>query len=278
MSAKPAQVDLSGVYAKLDWAERHIDLFRQTVESFQARDPAPFGFRTEEHARTDGSIEYELYAIVREQPPRELALIAGDVAHNVRSALDHLVYLLSSRKAQRSNKTQFPIFTDECRFKVLGVAMIESIKGPERTLIENVQPFAAFPDPENSPLAILNRLSNIDKHRLPLPTVAAAKERGTWLSTDNADCRFTFFARGAVEHEERIVAFTATPQDSARPMHVEPQSGLQVQLNEKGWVNEMDALDLLRMIHQHVRHVVIGRWWEYRNMPMTLAQLHQDTP
>jgi hypothetical protein len=60
-------------------------------------------------------------------------------------------------------------------------------------------------------------------------------------------------------------------------MAVHPQSGLQVQLSEKGWVNEMDALDLLRMIHQHVRHTVIGRWWEYGNMPMTLAQLHPGT-
>jgi integrase len=143
MSVKPRAVDLSDVFAKLDWAERHIETFRQTVEDFEARKPAPFGFRTEKQPRADGSVEYELYAIVRKPPPRELALIAGDVAHNVRSALDHLVYALSLAKAQRSGKTQFPIFTDECRFKVLGVPMIESIKGPERTLIENVQPFAA---------------------------------------------------------------------------------------------------------------------------------------
>jgi hypothetical protein len=269
---QPANVDLTGVIAKLDWAERHIETFRQTVEHFEARKPATFGFRTEKHPRADGSVEYELYAIIRKPPPRELALIAGDVAHNVRSALDHLVYVLSSRTAQRSGKTQFPIFTDECRFKVLGVPKIESIRGPERTLIENVQPFAAAVDPANDPLAILNRLSNIDKHRLPLTTVAAAKEQDTWISSDNADCHFTFVARGGVEHDERIVAFTATPQDTSRPMVVHPQSGLQVQLSEKGWVNEMEALSLLRMIYEYARFTVIEHWFKGGYMPPTLAE------
>jgi hypothetical protein len=272
MSVTPSKVDLSDVRLKLDWAAKHIETFRQTIESFQERNPPPFGFRAEEHPQTDGSVEHELYAIVREQPPRELALIIGDVVHNVRSALDHLVYALSSRKAQRSGNTQFPIFTDECRFKVKGVPMIESIKGPERTLIENVQPFAASDQPKNDPLAILNRLSNLDKHRLPVTTIAAMETRSTWISSDNADCQLTFVDAGAVEHDQKIVAFTAKPHDQLKPMNVVPQADLRVQISEKGLIYNISALDVLRMIHHHAAHDVIGMWFDYGHIPPTLAE------
>ena len=97
-------------------------------------------------------------------------------------------------------------------------------------------------------------------------------------SHDNAEVKFTFIARGAVEDGERIVAFTARPQDPALPMIVQPQSGLHVRLNEKGWVNEMDAEQLLRMIHHHVRHTVIGRWFEFGHMPTTLAVSESSLP
>lgn len=274
MSMSPTKVDLGGVLAKLDWAAQHIEMFRQTVEAFERRNPAPLGFRAEEQAHPDGSVDWVLHAVIREPLPSELPLIVGDVIHNVRSALDHLVYALSSPKAQRSDRTQFPIFTDAAKFKTRGIPMIESIKGPERTLIENVQPFAATPVPENDPLAILNSLSNLDKHRLPVTTVAATKEEDTWVGTDNADLRFTFIAPGAVQHDDRIVAFMARPQDPSKPMSVHPQSGLQVRISGEGLlINEMAALDVLEMIHHHARHSVIGMWFEYGAMLKTLAQL-----
>src|SRR4051812_34434171 len=100
MNAAPGQADLVNVRLKLDWAAKHIEVFRQAFESFMHRKPAPFAFRQEERRQADGSVNYELYAIIREPPPQELALIIGDVAHNVRSALDHFVFALSSRRAQ----------------------------------------------------------------------------------------------------------------------------------------------------------------------------------
>jgi hypothetical protein len=274
MLAKPTEIDLTTVIAKLDWAEKHVDAFRLAGEAFAQRDPTPFGMRHESSRNPDGSEDYRLYAVVRERPPLDFALIIGDVAHNVRSALDHLVYALSSRQAQRSGKTQFPIFTDECRFKVLGIPMIASLKRPERTLIERVQPFAAVV-PDDDPLAILNRLSNLDKHRLPVTVGAATGDTSTWIGTDNANCQYKHIAHGAVAHDELVVAFTASPVDPSRPMAVDAHSVLQVQIKDKnddGRINGMAALDVLRMIHGHARHTVIEHWFTYGNMPVTLAQ------
>jgi hypothetical protein len=73
---------------------------------------------------------------------------------------------------------------------------------------------------------------------------------------------------GPVEHDAKIVAFTATPKDPTKNMHVHPQSGLQIQIRDTGIVGfDIEALDLIRMLHGHVRHAVIGRWFEYGLLP-----------
>src|SRR4051812_23942073 len=107
-----AKPELSGVRLKLDRAQTHIDVLRDKTSAFRERKPAPFGFRTETTTKADELVEYVLYAVVREEPPRSLGPVIGDVLHNLRSALDHLVYELSTARARRSSNTQFPIFTD----------------------------------------------------------------------------------------------------------------------------------------------------------------------
>jgi hypothetical protein len=96
--------------------------------------------------------------------------------------------------------------------------MLEGIKGDERTLIERVQPYAATNIPSDDPLAILRKLSNRDKHRLLVPMIAALRETGSWVASDNAEIRFTYLARGPVEDDTKIVSFTATPEDPSKDM------------------------------------------------------------
>jgi hypothetical protein len=111
-----------------------------TCRLLRKRNPPPFGFRTEETLRPDKSIKYYLYAIIQEESLRELSLPVGDAIQNIRSALDHLIYELATPRGRRSRRLQFPIFTDECGFKVLSPPLIQSITGDERTLIERVEP------------------------------------------------------------------------------------------------------------------------------------------
>lgn len=267
-------LDLSGVLLKLERAEAHIEEVRQKTVAFREGNPPPFGFRSDETPRPDKSIDYVLYAVIREPPLRALAPIIGDAIHNIRSALDHLVYELAPRRARKARKSQFPIFTDECEFKVRSPPMIKGITGDERTLIERVQPYIASNPPRHDPLAILNKLSNLDKHRLLVPIIAAVSTRDTWVASDNADIRWTHLKVGPVEHDAKIVAFTASPQDPSKSMNVQPQSGLQIQLSDTG-ADEMDidVADLLAMLHHHVRRTVVGWWFEYGHMPLTWAEV-----
>jgi hypothetical protein len=268
--------DLSGVYLKLDRAQEHIQSLREEVATFRNGDPPPFGFRTEQQAQPDKSVEYVLYAVVREQPPRRFAVIIGDTIHNIRSALDHLAYELSSSEARKSRSTGFPIFTDESQFKQVGLPRIQSIAEDERELIERVQPYVATNPPRNDPLAILNTLSNLDKHRLLVPFVAAVDVRESWVASDNAEIKWNFIEAGPVEDGARIVGFTATPRDPSVAMEVDTQSGLQIELRDTGADHlEIEVVDLLAMIHHHVRHTVIGAWFEYGYMPPMWTEVQE---
>lgn len=131
-----------------------------------------------------------------------------------------------------------------------------------------MQPYAA-PNPiSNNPLVILNRLSNIDKHRLLVPVVAAVNELDSWVASDNASVEFTFIELGLVEHDSRILELRATPTNPALPMRVQPRSGLHLQLLDTGAENlRIDVVDLLRMLHHHVRRYVIALWFESGRMP-----------
>jgi hypothetical protein len=266
--------DLSGVLLKLDRAKTHIDLFGEQVRTFSERDPKPFGFRTESESGPDEATTYHLFAVIREEPPRELALPFGDAIQNMRSALDHLVYELATPKARKSRNLQFPIFTDECKFKVRSPPMLKSIKGDERTLIERVQPYIATNVPSDDPLAVLHRLSNRDKHHLLVPMVAALGQPSTWVAWSDGDIRFTYIAKGPVEQDTKMVSFTATPEDPTANMKVTPSADLEIQVGGNGIIGyDIAATDLLDMLHYHVRHWVIGMWFDYGVMPGTVADL-----
>jgi len=106
----------------------------------------------------------------------DIAAIVGDVVFNTRSALDHLCVALTGNES-----AQFPIFTTNVdqaeidpttgkdrnapgrkRFKEWTKGMIT----PAFKHVRAVQPWATNPsNPDQDFLAVLNRLSNLDKHR-----------------------------------------------------------------------------------------------------------------
>src|SRR5262245_38750186 len=83
---------LDGVWAKLARAEEHLITLADEIKAFITRDPQPFGLSVPQFDPVTGW--YIVYAIVDEDPPERLGVILGDVLHNTRSALDHLVWQL----------------------------------------------------------------------------------------------------------------------------------------------------------------------------------------
>lgn len=93
------------------------------------------------------------------------SVIAGEIVHNCRSALDNAIYDLTIRHSGKPiARSEFPIFRDGSRFNESGIPRISGLTGECRTFIESTQPFNSD-EPEKTPLWILHELSNIDKHR-----------------------------------------------------------------------------------------------------------------
>lgn len=120
-----------------------------------------------------------------QEPPVRLGVMVGEVAHNLRSALDHLIWqlvLAGGEKPGRAN--QFPIYVtesdfladvegrDEARRGPGPLAGLDS-SGPEWAFVKGLQPYHGGNDPENLPIARLRWLSNEDKHRIVRPTYLA---------------------------------------------------------------------------------------------------------
>lgn len=269
--------DLSGAYLRLERAYEHIETVRRETKTFLERDPKPLDFRTEKTAGSGKAMEYVLYAVVREEPPADIALPVGDAIQNFRNALDYLVYELSPPRYRRRGRTGFPIYDDMCLFEVEGRRMIRGITGDELTLIESVQPYKRTNPPRNDPLSLLRRLSNKNKHRLLLPVAAAVSDSQSWIGTTNALIELTYYAPGPVKHNAQIMAFTARPKDPTEDMYVEPQSGLEIQLGEAemlypdGTPITDELTDLLRYLGYAVQHEVIDMWFKYGQMPPPTA-------
>jgi hypothetical protein len=270
MAGRPIARDLSGVRLKLARAQTHIDAIRDKALAFRDRQPPPFGFRVEKRDLGE-RLEYTLYAVVREQPPRDFAPMIGDAVHNLRSALDHLVYEMAPEAVQRDEqaRTQFPIATAEAAYRRDSKKMLEEITGDERTLIERLQPWYASPEsPGENPLAILRELSNGDKHRLLVPVIAELDLSRVMIGSSGADIDITYVELGAVQHDDRIVAFTARPT-GVEEMAVEPHANLQIALSpaDTGIAWNRSVEELLTVLHFHVAQMVIDWWFVYGRLP-----------
>nr|WP_299031110.1 hypothetical protein [uncultured Tenacibaculum sp.] len=100
----------------------------------------------------------------------------GDSIHNLRSLLDNLVYLLAlkvSNPPEKPNKLKFPIYKNEHDFISQTKQLLIQLPDSVSDKLKLIQPFQREREdvegtPQDDPLYILNSISNIDKHRVPL--------------------------------------------------------------------------------------------------------------
>ena len=142
-----------------------------------------------------------IYRIKIDGPPPALdwGVYIGEIAHNLRSALNYLVYQLallngSNKPASvaRDKRLQFPVFLRSREFKVKGNNMIKLLRPEHKARIERLQPYKrsggmllksvnlAEWRGRNSPLFWLEEINNADKHRII--QVAGVKPGGFVIS------------------------------------------------------------------------------------------------
>jgi hypothetical protein len=167
---------LSSVRAKIDRAEHHLRDIDATLKVVLG---------AEQNARVPSIYEFDsdrkqlIVKHAKFQPiDPALPLMVGDCIHNLRSALDHLVYQLAllepSTSIAAANKTFFPIYLTKTEFDKRVEKLVKPfISSAALTEIEKSQPYSAYDVPEEADIWILSKLDILDKHRLLV--VAAQK-------------------------------------------------------------------------------------------------------
>ena len=165
---------------KLRRADYHLREFRKGFDEWLALKP----YYVEAHQQPE-SDEVVLIGRVRNTPPAiEWGVMIGDVIHNLRSALDSLVWTFSVWKSGPApsdplprndpwRKIKFPIVQESGQWQSAVKGCLWAVDPSLLAEFKGSQPFVTGKHaPEREPLTVLHELWNIDKHRHPNLTSA----------------------------------------------------------------------------------------------------------
>jgi hypothetical protein len=190
---------LDGVRAKLTRGEQHVNALNREVERLFTKRKHPPGF----HIRHEFRPEDETFRIVVtsvDRLPAKLGTLVGDAVHNLRSALDQLVFELAfidnGGSEDGLDKVAFPASLTADNFTGYWVQerMLAKLSKTNRAIIKRFQP-CSIRKVDLRPkhfLAILDSLSNDDKHRLIQPLLQCPAQIGFVIPGNNQgyNCHF----------------------------------------------------------------------------------------
>lgn len=176
---------LTGALAKLGWAQSRLDAMLAAWSAFLAEsdEGTPYVLEFDSIPKPAGRVVVWFNA--EREMPDEVSLLAADLVHNTRAALDHTLAGLKARFGGDAGSGSFPICktSNDWASRVDGKGR-SPLAGLEWSaafdLIERHQPLATD-SPEDHPLVVLHGLDNDDKHRLLRRAFAYPKdvEQGT---------------------------------------------------------------------------------------------------
>lgn len=157
---------LDDVVAKLRRAEEHFDTLKNEIGRWYEMRP----YRITKKVNADFTRYSQIVSITNPPDLQRWAVITSDCFHNLRSALDYLIYAVAIQESSMNpppdcEKLQFPI-TDSSAIFENSRWRIKSLSPGMQTALETVQPYNR-PHPSLPPLlSILRDFDNSDKHRL----------------------------------------------------------------------------------------------------------------
>ena len=171
---------LGDLLVKVDRANKLLIDFQSEFNRF-FRPPYPFEIIPEDNSEKG---ERTYYLRVHKRIPSEFAAFIGDIAHNLRSTLDHLAWHLvkTSPVTPKADdrKIYFPIFEDASDYEKGKLRKIQGMTSAAIHAIDDIKPYGRLD--KNNPIAgignlalyWLNHINIQDKHCLLIPAWAAA--------------------------------------------------------------------------------------------------------
>jgi hypothetical protein len=159
---------LAGAVAKFNRSKEQFDELIVEMDAFFNQEPKPHHSVGEFDTQ---KWEWVERFQVRQEPPLRLGVILGDCVHNLRSALDHVIWQVTLLDGNTPDDgTQFPIASkSESQFEAIAKRRIPGLSEKHRTLVKDAQPYNAGDGADRHPLSVLATLSNADKHRVVNP-------------------------------------------------------------------------------------------------------------
>ena len=144
---------------KTQRANEHLQELTQEVTSFFDSIPYKVGTKVDPSSR-----KLIYYVQNAEDPPEKVALLAGDVIQNLRSALDQLAYQLFMKNSGGIGSVRniyFPIAKDFSSYEARKQSDTNGMSVTAKALIDEIKPYKGG----NDTLWQIQELNIIDKHR-----------------------------------------------------------------------------------------------------------------
>jgi hypothetical protein len=209
-------IELTSCWDKIRRAGEHINFLKAELTAWKDSDP----YSAVKKHNANGSRHSIVVHLKHKAPIERWSLIAGDVIHNLRSALDHLIYAVAAHESKQPippqwKKIQFPIVSDPAKYPENRTrCKIDTLSNPVQEAVERVQPYNR-PHGEVPPLlGLLADFDDTDKHRL-LNVVMSNISEGKFRVLHPTSSKITFGPHhtGSIEDGTEIIWFTANPPD-----------------------------------------------------------------
>jgi hypothetical protein len=229
---------MDGCWAKIERAKENIKNLTIEADGFLRANADGYGVV----GKLKNEREYVITAFDKGlQPvPLRFSVMAGEILHNLRTSLDHLVCAhVEARGGKPTRAHYFPICVGADQFKAaFSGKAVEGVAGRFRAIVESVQPYRK-PKPVIEPLTILHELNNTDKHRLLIIaynvlTLTSGGELG--IGSDMGELVITGFSKPEWVRPTKDGAevFCITFSKSQPDVKVEAQLSAQIAFEEFG--------------------------------------------
>lgn len=156
-----ADARIRQIESKIERAESHILDLQRGVHSFLESHPYRVGIK-----RNPQTLQLIYYLVDVRPTPEVFSLMAGDAIQNLMSALDHLAYQLictdTGDRPPSPGRIYFPIADTRDKYESTKRGKIQGASAETIGAIDALKPYKGG----NDLLWMLQRLNNVDKHRL----------------------------------------------------------------------------------------------------------------
>jgi hypothetical protein len=197
--------EMRGVEVRIERAHEHVDSLNHEARMFMMEQPSPYGHSIPEKAQ-DGI--FVVTAKINRPPPVRLGVLAADAAHNLRAALDMIVWELALKSekppAEDDRQTGFPICTHLDAWE--GRSTQRMLERIPPNAVEVIKAFQPFNSGQPQHLALVQGIDNWAKHHA-IPDLLTFHISSMRIVRGGP---FVSINRGAFQHGDEICRVRST--------------------------------------------------------------------